>query len=136
MSIGSWSPEGETAKQNLQIEPAMLQRFIRCSAAGELDQLDSVLDQQTVDIQSALMRLGREPWMKAAESLEADDILHLIRFFTVAENSLPGWEAGAESPVIWLAKSLRARGEKLDKDLLLWIREHSDNRYLPYGSVL
>jgi hypothetical protein len=52
----------------------------------------------------------------------------------VAEN-LPGWEAGAESPVIPLAKILRQRGTRLEKTLLAWLREVSDNRYLPYGPL-
>ena len=61
-------------------------------------------------------------------------IASLIRFFAVAEN-LPGWEAGAESPVIPLAKVLRKRGVRLDKELLQWIREVNENRFLPYGPL-
>jgi hypothetical protein len=52
----------------------------------------------------------------------------------VAEN-LPGWEAGADSPVIPLAKILRQRGARLDKPLLQWLREVNKNRYLPYGPL-
>ena len=80
------------------------------------------------------MKLDHELWQNASESMSDDDVLHLLRFFAVAEN-LPGWEAGAESPVIPLARTLRKRGQRLDKDLLRWLREVSENRYLPYGPL-
>jgi hypothetical protein len=136
MSIGNWTPEGESAKQALEINDEQLQQFIAFSERDELEALAELVDDQTQQVQSGLMRLGKEPWMQAAASLNEQEIIHLIRFFTKAESLLAGWEGGNESPVIWLAKGLRAQGGKLEKDLLLWIRNNSDNRFLPYGSVL
>ena len=80
------------------------------------------------------MQTEHSAWLAATQSMTEDDLLHLIRFFAVAEN-LPGWEAGAKSPVIPLAKSLRKRGARLDKPLLQWLREVNDNRFLPYGPL-
>ena len=80
------------------------------------------------------MHLDASHWDQVAASHSDDDLLHLIRFFTLAEN-LPGWEAGETSPVIPLAKTLRQRGMKLDKELLRWIRSVNNNRYLPYGPL-
>ena len=80
------------------------------------------------------MLIEHSAWLEAAETRPDEDLLDLIRFFAVAEN-LPGWEAGEKSPVIPLAKALRKRGTRLDKDLLRWLREVSDNRYLPYGPL-
>ena len=89
---------------------------------------------RTNNVLPALMKIDHNTWRAAAEPLPDDDLLHLIRFFAVAEN-LPGWEAGADSPVIPLAKILRQRGARLDKPLLQWLREVNDNRYLPYGPL-
>ncbi|HEY6132205.1 MAG TPA: hypothetical protein VIV27_09305, partial [Halioglobus sp.] len=83
---------------------------------------------------SGLMTIDYDGWCAATGSLPDGDLIHLIRFFAVAEN-LPGWEAGTKSPVIPLAKMLRQRGVRLDKTLLLWLREVNDNRYLPYGPL-
>ncbi|MGB5325866.1 MAG: hypothetical protein WBN40_10640, partial [Pseudomonadales bacterium] len=61
--------------------------------------------------------------------------LALMRFFTCAEMQLPGWQAGDKSPVIAINKILKRRGHKLDKAMLGWIRQHSDNRFLPNGPL-
>jgi len=37
--------------------------------------------------------------------------------------------------VIPLAKVLRTRGARLDKAFLQWLRQVSDNRFLPYGPL-
>lgn len=135
MSLGSWSPDAENAKSSLRIEAETMQAFIAYSRNDQLAQIDQLLAADQQQILSGLMQLEREQWMQFAKTLEDEEIIHLIRFFTVAEQ-LPGWQSGDKSPVIGLAKTLRQRGKKLERELLLWIREHSDNRFLPYGSVL
>ena len=77
---------------------------------------------------------GRCDWQAAAQGLEAEEIERLVRFYTLAE-ALPGWEAGAQSPVIPLARELKARDAWPD-DLTAWIKAHTDNRFLPYGSLM
>ena len=134
MSIGSWDPTADAAAHSIHIEVATLQRFIELSRSGQLDQLEDLFAGDECQVLSGLMELDSALWLASADSLAEDDLLHLIRFFAVAEN-LPGWEAGEKSPVIPLAKTLRKRGAKLDKELLRWIRSVSDNRYLPYGPL-
>ena len=57
------------------------------------------------------------------------------RALTLAEETIPGCEAGAKSPVIALARVLRARGD-YPHELTPWIRRVSSNRFLPYGSLM
>lgn len=57
------------------------------------------------------------------------------RALTLAEEAIPGCEAGAKSPVIALARTLRARRDYPD-DLTPWIKRVSSNRFLPYGSLM
>ena len=52
----------------------------------------------------------------------------------MAEN-LSGCEANDKSPVIHISRLLRRRGYRLDKELLLWIRDVNKNRFLPYGAL-
>jgi hypothetical protein len=59
----------------------------------------------------------------------------LIRFFTRAEMAFAAWKGGDRSPVIALAAELKRRGDFPD-GLTAWIRANSDNRFLPYGSLL
>lgn len=134
MSIGSWDPAAESAAYHQQIEPSTLDRLIRYSQDEQLEQLGQLIEGNDSQILAGLMLIEHSAWMEAAENRTDDDLRHLIRFFAVAEN-LPGWEAGAKSPVIPLAKALRKRGARLDKAFLQWLREVSDNRFLPYGPL-
>ena len=82
-----------------------------------MEQLEQLIANDESQALAGLMHMEHSEWLKAVESLPDDDLLHLIRFFAVAEN-LPGWEAGERSPVIPLAKTLRRRGVRLEKSLL------------------
>ena len=134
MSIGSWDPAAESAAYHQQIDPDTLARLIAYSREGKLEQLEQLIAGEESQVLAGLMQIEHGAWLEAAENLQEDDLLDLIRFFAVAEN-LPGWEAGEKSPVIPLARVLRKRGHRLDKALLQWLREVSDNRFLPYGPL-
>ena len=116
------------------LRPALLYRLIDYDREGKLTQLEQLLSEEDKQRLAGLMQIEQDTWRAAVESLPEADLLHLLRFFAVAEN-LPGWEAGAKSPVIPLAKILRQRGARLDKPLLQWLREVNNNRYLPYGPL-
>ena len=134
MSLGSWDPDADATAHHLQIDPATLERFIGYSADEQLSQLEQLISGDENQVLAGLMQIDHSTWLAAVESLPEEDLLHLIRFFAVAEN-LPGWEAGPKSPVIPLAKTLRKRGARLDKALLQWLREVNENRFLPYGPL-
>ena len=134
MSLGSWDPKVEARSTELLLESDLLHRLIAYSHDEQLAQLEQLLNVNDKQRLAGLMKIDPLIWQTAAEPLLENDLLHLIRFFAVAEN-LPGWEAGATSPVIPLAKILRQRGVRLDKSLLKWLREVNDNRYLPYGPL-
>jgi hypothetical protein len=134
MTLGSWDPQSEQTSTAFEISLDVLRDFISLVDKDQLQSLADQLSPQLQQQQAPLMKLDQEPWQQLADQLSNADILSLIRFFTLAEQ-LPGWQAGDSSPVIWLTKIFKQRGEKLDKDLLLWIRSNSENRFLPYGSL-
>ena len=134
MSLGSWDPKIESTGSALLLQAALLRRLIDFDRNDQLAQLEQLLSAEDQQRLAPLMKIDHTTWRTTAEPLHEDDLLHLIRFFAVAEN-LPGWEAGANSPVIPLARILRQRGVRLDKPLLQWLHEINDNRYLPYGPL-
>ncbi len=134
MSLESWDPVADAQADHLKLAPHTLAQLIAYSAQDQLEELEQRMVGDESQVLSGLMKVDHGAWHKAAESLSDDDLLHLIRFFAVAEN-LPGWEAQDKSPVIPLAKCLRKRGQKLDKTLLQWLRDVNDNRFLPYGPL-
>ena len=134
MSLGSWDPDLQPGGADLLGQPGLLQRLMGYDLAGQLDRLDQLLSGEDKQLLAGLMTIEHEAWRATGEALQDGELIHLIRFFAVAEN-LPGWEAGVKSPVIPLAKVLRKRGVRLDRELLQWLREVSDNRFLPYGPL-
>lgn len=134
MSVGAWDPNQATG-EGFDIDMAILERFISLSENDQLDNLTQQLDNELITGQAPLMKQERDRWTETAAQLSSEQILHLIRFFTLAEMQLTGWEAGSESPVIWLTKILRQRKQPLDRDMLLWIRANSDNRFIPNGAL-
>ncbi len=134
MSLGTWEPAAAAAAEHIEIDDRLLQRLAGYSREQRLEDLESVLTGGESQRLAGLMAVPHERWQQLAESLDSETLLHLIRFCAVAEN-LPGWEAGPRSPVIPLARALRGRGEKLSRELLLWLKQVNDNRFLPYGPL-
>ncbi len=135
MSVGAWDPSQAAGNDSFMIDQDQLNIFINLSDDDKLGELEAHLDSDTINAQAPLMTQSKERWFEAADALDNAQILSLIRFFTIAEMQLTGWEAGSKSPVIWLTKVLRQRKAPPDKSLLLWIRENSDNRFIPNGAL-
>ena len=134
MTTGTWDPQAETTNSPIELSAELLASLASHSEDGQLEDLQARLGAAEQQRLAGLMQIDHETWRSAAEALPDEQILHLVRFFAVAEN-LPGWEAGAKSPVIPLAKVLRKRGQRLERDLLQWLREVNENRFLPYGPL-
>ncbi|MCX2983174.1 hypothetical protein EYC98_20120 [Halieaceae bacterium IMCC14734] len=134
MSLGTWDPNAAATVATLEIKPELLPRYASFSQQNQLPQLAEMFDETALSELRPLLKVEPVAWAETLAAFDNDLLLHLIRFFTVAE-ALPDCEAGATSPVIPMAKLLRQRGERLDKTLLQWIRENSINRFLPYGPL-
>lgn len=133
MSVGAWEPDNQKNERSREhLDRTLLEKIVR-SMEGDVNSVTSL----TPEIIEAnwLAGLPAQQWLDEAKLLNDDQVWALIRFFTLAEMQLADWQGGAESPVIPLSKSLRQRKSPLSRDQLMWIRQHSDNRYLPYGPL-
>jgi len=131
MTVESWDPGAASPRLDDRTIETLL------DAAGRLETPRFGLDAGRAGELAPCARheAGACDWAAAARTLRDDDILALIRLFTLAENALSGWEAGDASPVIPLARELRRRGSYPD-DLTGWIKANTDNRFLPYGNLM
>ncbi|WP_339670844.1 hypothetical protein [Dasania marina] len=134
MTIGTWSAD-QSSQHTISVSPQLLQRFIALATDKQLDNLAQQFSSQELADYAPLMRLAIDHWQTQAQTLNDADISALMQFFTKAEQ-LPGWEAGDQSPVIGLGKILKQRGMGISKELSLWIKTNSNNRFLPHGSLL
>lgn len=135
MSIGSWSPDTDSAGSGFVIDSNILEGFIGLSKQSQLENMSKTVPEELQASQAPLMKLGKDVWFDACEHFDSEQLLHLVRFFTRAEMLLNGWEAGADSPVVWIVKILRRRKAPPTKELLLWIKANSDNRFIPNGAL-
>jgi hypothetical protein len=132
MTIGSWDP---TAAEVFTISSNSLDKFARLADSNQLTNLTEQLSSEEIQQHAPIMRLDFENWQNAAANSDSQTLIALIRFFTMAEEQLTGWEGQEKSPVIYLNKLLKLRKEPLDKNMLLWIRANSRNRFLPNGAL-
>ncbi|MBH80725.1 MAG: hypothetical protein CMQ49_09485 [Gammaproteobacteria bacterium] len=128
MSVESWDPDSAPR----HITSADLQRLLK--AANALESPDFGLNGVEISDLAALARHPQVDWTPVAAGLDDAALVALVQLYTLAEK-LPGWEAGAKSPVIVLAAQLRERGV-YPEDLTAWIRANTDNRFLPYGNLM
>ena len=129
MSIGVWEPGPKKKGGSLATEH--LQQLADQFEHADVDNLAASM---TLSGEQWLMTLERESWQIAAD-LDDVTIINLVRFFTLVEMQIAGWDAGNKSPVIPLVKILKAR-DSFPSDLRKWIKKNTENRYLPNGSAL
>jgi hypothetical protein len=128
MTIGTWDPDAIQA----QIRPEQLKAAL---AFTDPNTFPTQAPPQLMPLQ-ALMNSPRSAWQPLLEPMSNPELTELCRFFTLAEARWADWFGGDKNPVIWIYKDLKARGEVPDKALALWIKTHSDNRFLPHGNLL
>lgn len=131
MSIGAWEPKPAANSERKKIHRATLERLMVAVQGSAIAKDLSTEDRGA----SYLMGLPAQQWLEESAAWSSAQLWQLIQFFTLAEMQLPDWHAGAESPVIPLARALRQRETPLTKTQLQWIKQHSNNRYLPYGPL-
>lgn len=135
MTTGTWDPSSNSSKLDISIDPALIQRFLLLAENHQLNDLATQISEQDRS-QFAIMQADLAQWKNVLNDYSEAQLIALIRFFTLIEMALPEWAAGAKSPVISINKILKSRGLKLEKEILLWIKQNSDNRFIPNGSPL
>lgn len=125
--VGTWDPKAAPTLGERQVE------LIR-KACRNLDAADLGLTIGERGELAPLMTAAADIWSEPVDAASSNELVDWIRFLTLAEARLPGFEAGAKSPVIQIARLLRARND-YPEDLTAWIRANTDNRFLPYGSL-
>jgi hypothetical protein len=125
-SVGVWQPE------DVPLTAGTLARF--SDASDFIDEPTLGLTPDEIAKWSSVMRLDAQTWGPLLGAESDARLIRLVRFFTVAEMRLPGWEAGARSPVIRIVAELRRRNA-YPAELTAWIKANTSNRFLPYGSL-
>ncbi len=94
-----------------------------------------VLELDAGDVARFSVLAAHPEWARHAPQLSDDTLIGLIRIFTLGEMQYASWAAGDKSPVVALVKELKRRGS-YPGELTRWIKAHTDNKFLPHGSLL
>ena len=105
------------------------------AAARELEADAFGLSLQEIADLASLSRHPDVEWGARCANLADDEAIALIKLYTLAEGQFPSWQAGAKSPVIPLVAELKRRGS-YPGELTRWIKSNTENRFLPYGSLM
>jgi len=135
MSLGSWDPSTGSNDSTYKIDIEFLQSIIQWVKGDNWEDIENFLTLEQQQKHQAIMLLPKSEWFSIEDKLLNDDIISLIQFFTLAEMKYNEWSAEEKSPVIWLNKLLRKKGSALDKELLLWIKSQSTNKFIPHGAL-
>ena len=127
MNIGSWQPQAHTSL----IPESAIQAALQISTETFPKQ-----PPESVSSLHAFMQAKPEQWQTCLSQLDTEQLQQLCRFFTLAESHWKDWFGGDHNPVIWICKQLKVRGAFPDKQLSNWIKQNSENRFLPYGNPL
>lgn len=92
------------------------------------------LTAEQLELLKALFLIGTSSWTKFAQDKDDEELVSWIQVLTLCPEQYSGFDHGARSPVITLARVLRQRGT-YPATLSAWIKQHSTNRFLPHGSI-
>lgn len=126
---GVWEPNPAKIKPDAHLLKTLLEK--PWPDAQSLDQLNDISRGHL----QRWIALPEAQWQELLDVLTPTELLHLIQLFTLAEQHLANCHAGAQSVVIPAFKRYRTQLGHADSELLRWLRQHSDNRFLPYGSA-
>lgn len=126
MSVDSWQPVNQPA----QINDEQLAKLLELSQ-GQPQDCDLTADLNWIQ---PLAHADGKIWQQVAQSLTPDQLIQLIGLFTLAENQ-GSWHQGEKSPVIPLFKALRKQ-QGVNRELVQWVKAHSENKFLPFGPIL
>ncbi len=139
MTTGVWDPNASSSSQehtnNYQLDADFLKRIINTVNIDEPQSINNLLSEDELKEHRDIMLLPKETWFSTLENFNNEELIALIRFFTLAEVQFTNWQAEERSPVIWIAKLLRKRKHAIHKDLLIWIKNNNKNKFLPFGAL-
>lgn len=132
--IDQWDPSLPTT--NLP-DSALLQRIAEQSKVLRLQGKDALtLTAEELQQGASWIQQSEEIWLNTIPTLSDATLIDLAFFYTQAEMTLSGFQAKAKNPAIWIFRYLRQMKRLPDKAIIRELKALTDNRFIPYGSVL
>ena len=117
-----------------ELSPELIQHLVEIGETERFDDGEQLPVRFPLSRSGAFMRLAPQSWYDVASSLDAEQLVALIKTLTVLEQRLPNFRAGSVSPVIWLFRKLSERSSEDLTPVIDWVLAHTENPYLPFGT--
>ena len=117
-----------------EISPELIRYLVEIGETERFGNGEQLFARFPLSRSGMFMRLSRHAWYEVASSLDAEQIVALIKTLTVFEQRLPNFCAGSVSPVIWLFSKLPKRSSEDRTSVIDWVLAHTENSYLPFGT--
>lgn len=95
----------------------------------------STLSEQEEQLARQYIQIAEQEWLHFLSEMPCESLIPLARFYTLAEGTLSGFQAGASNPAIWIFRYLKAHDLLPEKSVISALKAATDNRFIPYGSV-
>ncbi len=133
MSVNSFDPQQfDPSQASAELGNALLEQAILAAHAQDHGAQLRLTADEVAALAPAITHAG---WSAVAQNLSTQDLVALIRLFTLGEGQFSSWQAGAKSAVIKLVRVMKARKE-MTPELTAWIKANTDNRFLPHGDLM
>ncbi len=126
VTVESWDPSAASLTSK--------HRVILNRAAEQLELGTVALSDDEQALLRPIMLMDDDAWQTFVATESNASLEAWIRVLTLVERDFNGFEAGSRSPVLKLIRALKAR-DAIPADLFEWIKSHTQNRFLPYGSL-
>jgi len=133
--ITEWVP---AASSNSAVDPQLLSRMAELTETLKTDAsaVREALGEKTLNDVQSWLKLPETAWQPVIEGLAEKELFPLAIFFTLGEVKFSGWQCGSSNPAIWLFRYMKGKGLLPPKDQIRELKSWTDNRFIPYGSVL
>lgn len=133
MTIEQWTP----ATQTPDISSELLLQLTNLSQtwAANPEQIPELPDGLNSTARNWLQH-SEQHWQQAIRALTPEQQIDLAFFYVLAEMKLSGWESKDKNPAIWIFRQLKAQQQLPEKATIKYLKSLTDNRFIPYGSVL
>ena len=128
--IGEWNPSATTTETETLPTNDELRQL--AAASGTPADVSEPLRTRATNC----IRNDQSEWEQAISELEDAELINVAFFYIRAEQTLSGFESGANNPAIRIFRYLKSQGRKPDKDIVRKMKAETDNRFIPHGDAL
>lgn len=132
--IDQWQPADQTSNEP---DLTLLKKLAALASTLEDNAgLNDHISSEELHRARSWIQFSEDQWRPSVEQLEPEQRLNLATFYVIAEGKLSGWEARDKNPAIWIYRYLKKTKQLPEKEIIKALKSKTDNRFIPYGSVL